>query len=1054
MYAELCAKSNFSFLEGASHPEELVDQAVDLGLAGLGIVDDHGVYGLPKGYRIWKNLSEEKKSKLNYISGTELHLERDINSTVQATLGRKTKSIYLLAKNRAGYGLMCRMLTVSHAGKQKGEARLSWTEFESLLTQDSDSTRGLYFLLGEGLSSDLSWFKEYVPQSQLYLTLSRFLDGHDKRRFEAATIASRMHGVPIVATNEVRYHVKSRSRVQSIFASLRDKKTITQMGTRLISNQERYLKSPTQMKKLFEHFPEAIENTLKISESCTFSLSELRYRYPSEWIPGGYSAQKYLMELVERGKSHRYPGGVPADVEKQIQHELKMVDELGFADYFLTIWEIVEFARQKNILCQGRGSAANSVICYVLGITAVDPLRMNLLFERFLSTERGEPPDIDVDFEHERREEVIQHIYQKYGRHRAAMVSAVITYQRKLSTREVCKVLEVSLEDVKNEDSALRKRAEERGLDLAEAYEKATLPLKLSREIIGFPRHLSIHSGGFTLSADPIIETVPVEPARMEGRTIIQWDKYDLETIGLLKVDVLALGMLSAIRKTLDGVGMELTEIPAEDLKTYQMIQKAQTIGVFQIESRAQMNMLGRLQPQYFYDLVIQVAIVRPGPIVGKMVHPYLKRRKGLEKIEFSHPKLRSILGKTLGVPLFQEQVMRLAIELAGFTPGEADELRRAIGAWRSEGSIQKMGWRLMCGLQRSGMSADFSKRIFDQIRGFSKYGFPESHAASFALIVYASCYLKCHYPAHFIASVMNSQPMGFYSNYTLLNEARRSGVKVLPIDLNFSIWDNEVLSSTEDSFLRHANSIRIGFREVHGFSKKAFKTLLNEREMGGVFKSLDDFLNRVPLRLDYYNKLAYSDAFQSFGMKRREAIWKVLGHEFVPLKLSEGDQATFPFVHESQMQSIQSDFNALGLSLNDHPVDVIRRKYQKFIPQTNTSDVKRFRTGDRVLILGMLIVRQRPSTAKGTCFATLEDSFGLLDFIIHRKTYEKYADKFEHRSYFLAYGEVQRDGYSASVILKQIDTLEEALAKSGRRRSGNEEQKTVQQPLRDRAFR
>ena len=604
--------------------------------------------------------------------------------------------------------------------------------------------------------------------------------------------------------------------------SIRVGKPLKEAGFDLFSNAERYLKSAEQMARLFKDLPEAVSRTVEVAELCSFCPSELRYRYRSEWIPAGFTAQTYLEHLTWKGVPERYPQGAPEAVKAQIQKELALIAQLHFADYFLTIQEIVEFARSRGILCQGRGSAANSTVCYVLGITAVDPARISLLFERFISAERGEPPDIDVDFEHERREEVIQHIYEKYGRDRAAMVSAVVTYRRRSAFREIAKALGVevgtlSAKEVQKNFSEISKNS---GVQDCERIVE-----ELSGEMEGMPRHLSIHSGGFTLSADPIIETVPVEPARMEGRTIIQWDKYDLDYLGLLKVDVLALGMLSAIQKALSQIGRELYEIPPDDPATYAMIQKCDTVGVFQIESRAQMSMLGRLLPKNFYDLVIEVAIVRPGPIIGKMVHPYLKRRRGQEKVEYPDPRLEKILGRTLGVPLFQEQVMSMAIELAGFTPGEADELRRAIGAWRSSGSIEKMGRRLMEGLMRGGLSAQYAEQVFQQIQGFSMYGFPESHSASFALLAYASSWLKCHHPAEFTCALINSQPMGFYSNHTLVDDAVRHGVEVLPVHPNLSTWDCQILQGQ-----KNGPAIRLGFRVVSGLGKDEVEKLVHER--------------------------------------------------------------------------------------------------------------------------------------------------------------------------------------------------------------------------------
>jgi error-prone DNA polymerase len=838
-------------------------------------------------------------------------------------------------------------------------------------------------------------------QDRLYLPLSRFLDGEDHFRTERALLLSQKHSIPLVATNEVHYHHPSRRDLQDVLTGIREGVTLEEAGYRLFSNRERYLKSPQQMMQLFSDLPEAIENTVQIAQRCHFSLSELKYRYPSEWIPNGHSAQTYLTELVWRGTKSRYPEKVPAEVKAQLLHELKLIDELQFADYFLTIWEIVEFAKKRKILCQGRGSAANSVVCYVLGITAIDPVRMNLLFERFISTERGEPPDIDVDFENERREEVIQHIYEKYGRDRAAMVSAVITYRSRSALREVSKVFKTP---------------------------QPSLQEKLVNELKGFPRHLSIHSGGFTLSADPMIEIVPIEPARMDGRTIIQWDKYDLDTLGLLKVDILALGMLTALKKTMNLIGDHFTlqSIPSDDPKTYQMIQQADTVGTFQIESRAQMSMLPRLLPKTFYDLVIEVALVRPGPIVGKMVHPYLKRRKGLEPVTIPHPLLEPILRKTLGVPIFQEQVMKMAIQLADFTPGEADQLRRAIGAWRSAGSIDEMGKRLMNGLLKNGIPQDFADRVFQQVQGFSEYGFPESHAASFALIAYASAYLKCHHPAEFTCALLNSQPMGFYAPHTLVDDAKRHGVRVYPIHPNLSKWDCHLENG----------GIRLGFRYVLGVQETEILNLLAERAQKP-FRSLVDFLERSHLRQNMIHRLALGDAFTCFGLDQRAALWSILAHQALqgdtfPEQLSlfshleetsENCVKNLPFKKMDEYESIRSDYSAYTLSTRGHPMKMIRKKFPR-LPKLTTLQAKQFPHGRTISLPGLSVVMQRPPTAAGTAFATIEDETGFLDLIFHKKIFEKFRDLILDHCFLIVTGKIQRDGNSISLIVQNIQSF------------------------------
>ena len=980
-YAELRCKSSYSFLTGASHPHELVEQAHAIGLAGLAVTDRDGVYGMPKAYRASKQYPGFK-----LIVGAELTMENKPPLT-------------LLARDRQAYGVLCRMITTAHADKPKGEACLAWADFVKHLQRPGAS--GLVALSADGTDDLKQLFGD-----RLYLSLVRLLDGHDRKRTARALEISRQYDCKIVATNDVHYHEPGRRVLQDVMTSIRNGTTLKASGRQLFSNAERYLKSPAQMARLFKDEPEFLHRTLEIAESCVFSPRELRYFYPSEWIPEGESAQSYLIKLVWEGAIKRYPDGIPSRVCEQIEHELKLISELQFADYFLTIWEIVEFARSRNILCQGRGSAANSVICYCLGITAIDPIRMNLLFERFLSAERGEPPDIDVDFEHERREEVIQHIYEKYGRDRAAMVAAVITYRSRSASRDVAKAFEIDLEKFREGETVAQKTAD---------------------EIYGFPRHLSIHSGGFTLSREPIIETVPVEPARMEGRTIIQWDKDDLDAIGLLKIDVLALGMLTAIHKACDLAGLEYVNIPPEDPETYRMIQKADTVGTFQIESRAQINMLGRLQPENFYDLVVQVAIVRPGPIVGKMVHPYLKRRRGLEKADVPHPLLKPILDKTLGVPIFQEQVMKIAIAVGGFTPGEADELRRAIGAWRSSGSIEKMGQKLMTGLLKSGLPREWVERLFLQIKGFAEYGFPESHAASFALIAYASSYLKCHYPAEFCCALLNSQPMGFYSSHSLVDDAKRHGVRILPVHPNHSNWDNEVmyleglLPTGEVKGRKPA--LRLGWRSVKGLGRIEGERLIHER-MQRPFHSLPDFLSRVKLKALVLQRLAMGDSFSCFGYDQRHALWEILSHSkeadlFSGLESAEALQLNL-FEKLDDYTAIRNDYRSFGISARGHPMQALRAKLTR-LPKLTAAAAKKSRHGEMISLSGLIIVRQRPPTAAGTMFLALEDETGFVDLILHKDVQAKYEELILTHSFLITKGVAQRDRESMSLLVKQL---------------------------------
>ena len=992
MYAELQCKTNFSFLTGASHPKEIILQAAELGLVAIAITDHDGVYAIPKAY--W---TAKQYPTLKLIVGASLTLSQHPRLT-------------LLAQNRQAYGLLCRVITASHQDKPKGQPSLTVAEFCRLMNRPG--SRGLLALPNE--HSHFSLLKELFGD-RLYIPLSRFRDGHDTRRTGVARELARTWNAKIVASNDVHYHVPTRQPLHDVLTAIRHGQSVTTSGLALFPNNERYLKSPVQMQQLFEDMPEALFNTVEIAESCTFCPSELRYRYPSEWIPQGHTAQSYLEHETWQGARERYNSHVPENVARQIEHELKLTKDLEFADYFLTIYDIVQFAKEKKILCQGRGSAANSVICYCLGITAIDPVHMNLLFERFISAERGEPPDIDVDFEHERREEVIQYIYEKYGRDRAAMVSAVVTYRRRQSFREVSKALGVK---VGNQSA----KKVEKQFDVLAAETNIPhcrqLLQELSTQMEGFPRHLSIHSGGFTLSADPIIEIVPVEPARMEGRTIIQWDKYDLDYLGLLKIDVLCLGMLSALRKSLDVIGKQLHEIPVDDDATFRMIQRADTVGTFQIESRAQMSMLGRLLPRNFYDLVIEVAIVRPGPIVGKMVHPYLKRRRGIEKVTYPHPKLKAILGKTLGIPLFQEQVMKMAIELADFTPGEADELRRAIGAWRSEGSIEKTGARLMTGLQRNGLPQAFAERICQQIKGFAQYGFPESHAASFALLAYASAYMKCHHPAVFLSALINSQPMGFYAVHTLVNDAKRHGVTVLPVHPNQSAWD----CMMED------DAVRLGLRVVKGLGKQYAMDLINKRP----FRDLGDFLRRVTLRKDVIHRLAMGDVFSCFGLDQRHSLWQILEHQlnhqhgranlFSHVPLSPIEHPMFQKL--SHYETIKEDYNAFELSQNGHPMEGLRKAMA--LPYQSTKIACQAVNGQIMTVCGLLLVRQRPQTANNMTFGTLEDEFGFLDLAIPHHVFanKKQNAVFSDNCFLIIRGVLQRDTNSVSLLVNTFEPI------------------------------
>jgi len=1012
-YTELKSYSFYSFLRGAGSPRSLIEEAIKLGLSGLALVDRGGVYGLPKAFHAVQELAGATNFKL--LSGSEIPL-----------LGVGKLSLSLIAPTRTAYGAMCRLLTLSHEGVPKGEGGLSIDRLVSCLQAIPGADQ--IFLFPEWQEE---WFFSRSTQGAVldslqplfdlrnpkWIPLTRFRDGFDREREEFALQARDRFGVPCVATQGVLFPSSKSQILQDTLSSIREGAPLSEMGLKLSRNAGRVLKSPREMQDLFAEHPEMISETMRIRDAATFSLSELRYRYPSEWIPKPHTAQSYLEELCKKGVKERYRGNPGDSVLRQLQHELRLISELRFADYFLTVHDIVEFAHSRKILCQGRGSAANSVVCYVLGITAIDPVRMNLLFERFLSAERGEPPDIDVDFEHERREEVIQYLYQKYGRDRAAMVSAVVTYRPRSALRDVAKAFSLPV-------GTLSARKVEKELLLSDGVSEARSSkiLEVVEALEGFPRHLSIHSGGFTLSSEPVDTIVPIEPATMEGRTIIQWDKYDLDILGLLKIDVLALGMLSAIRKNLDAVGLQLHEVPVEDPATYSMMCRADTIGVFQIESRAQMSMLPRLKPRTFYDLVVEVALVRPGPIVGNMVHPYLKRRRGLERVELPDPRLVPILGRTYGVPIFQEQVMKMAVTLAGFTPGEADQLRRAIGAWRSKGSMDEIGEKLRIGLKKEGIPDSFAAVIFEQIKGFSEYGFPESHAASFALLTYVSAYLKCHHPAAFLCALLNSQPMGFYSPHTLVDDAKRHGVKVLPVSIADSDWD---------CTLNLKKEVRLGLRYIKGLKEEAARKMLLERK-NRAFSGFHDFVTRTDFDLRSLRALAMSGAFEVMGLSSRDALFRVLSLHEGLFRTVQAQGELFPGVSLPGLNAAElvvQDYDSLGLSVRGHPMTYLRENLlqnPKFRARarTTTLEVKRMRNGAYVVLPGLSVVLQRPPTAKGTAFATLEDEQGVLDLILHRDVFVRNKDVIREEAFFWVKGVLQRDGDATQVVVKAIEPI------------------------------
>jgi len=1035
MYAELQCKTHFSFLRGASSAAEYIQRASELGISAIAITDVNGVYALPSAYEALQHC----KNQVKLISGCELWIFDDLTPRTPLTL---------LARDREAYGVMCRMITAAHHGKEKGKGELSLPEFLNLASRKE--AKGL---LGH-LSLDHS-FAERTNQAQknnvlpallkdvfgdrLFLSLARYLDGLDEERTIYAQAEAAKWGRRIVATNDVYYHLPERRPLQDALTCVREGVHLKTAGFKLFPNEERYLKSPLQMRSLFLDLPDAIQASLDIASSCTFSLSELSHQYPTEWIPKGHTAQSYLEELAWIGAHERYLGAIPMESEKQILHELSLIQKMNYADYFLTVYDIVAFAKKENIYCQGRGSAANSVICYCLGITVIDPVKSNLLFERFISEERGEPPDIDVDFEHERREEVIQYIYNKYGRDRAAMVSAVRTYRRRSAFLEMSKAVGVSVGTLSA--SKLENHFEEHAGALVSKKDKIE---SLVSELVGFPRHLSIHSCGFTLSAKPMIDTVPIEPARMENRTICQWDKHDLDTIKLIKIDVLSLGFLSAIHKACDLIGIHFSKIPQEDdPKVYAMIQKGDTIGTFQIESRAQITTLGVTKPECFYDLVVEVALVRPGPNVGEMKNPYIIRREEAKKGKpylFEDAVTEKILGRTYGVPIFQEQVMRLAIEKARFSPGEADQLRRAIAAWRSAEAVDALSGRFYQGLIAGGMTEARAQELFGYMKGFSAYGFPESHAASFAVLSYLSAWLKFYHPAELLIGLINSQPMGFYPIDVLVNDAIRHGVQVLSIDLNHSEWDATLVQKM---------TVRMGFRNILGIRKADVNHLLQERALSP-FRSIHDFLSRTHFPQDVLETMAMADLFLCFGLDQRHSFWKSIelrslferrDSEQLSLfssslpsapETSPAGAAAGPVVFEPMTlyEGIIEDYRGLGYSLRGNMMKGIRSEYQsrslnKSLPKTTSQDIKKLPHGALATYAGIVMVVQRPPTAKGVAFITLEDEFGSVDLVLFKNIYERFSEIIRNSRLLVVKGRIERRGNSMSFLVGFVGSFE-----------------------------
>jgi error-prone DNA polymerase len=1029
-YADLQVTTHFSFLRGASSPAELFQQAKILGIKALGIVDRNSLAGIVRAYEA----SQETGVRL--VVGCRLDLTDGTSLLVYPT-------------DKAAYSRLCRLLSVGKSRAGKGGCDLTWSDVEAW-------NEGLLaVLLGdhadERLTVDLRRLKATFKDRAYMAMIRRFVPNEHVRLWEVEQVAQRAQ-VPTVAMGDVLYHHPERRLLQDVVTCIRQHCTIDQAGFRLERHADRHLKDPAEMARLFGRHPEAFARTMEIVRRCRFSLDELRYQYPGE-TEAGETAQEKLERLTWAGAKHRFPDGVPDRVVEQIRHELALIHSLNYAAYFLTVHAIVEFAKSREILCQGRGSAANSAVCYVLGITSIDPIRSELLFERFISQERNEPPDIDVDFEHERREEVIQWIYDTYGRHRAALTAVVSCYRTRGAVREVGKVLGVP-EDVTgalaglvwgwSDDGVSEQEVKELNLNFDDP--RLRLTLELARELVGTPRHLSQHPGGFVLTEDRLDDLVPIEPAAMENRQVIEWDKNDIETMKFMKVDILGLGMLGCMRRAFDllrehkQTDLNLATIPPEDPKTYAMIRQADTVGVFQIESRAQMAMLPRMKPKTFYDLVIEVAIVRPGPIQGDMVHPYIRRREGREEVSYPKPELKRVLGKTLGVPLFQEQAMRVAIECAGFTPSEADQLRRSMATFKFTGGVSKFRDKLVQGMIERGYDTAFAERTFKQLEGFGSYGFPESHAASFALIAYASSWMKCHHPDVFTCSLLNSQPMGFYAPAQLVRDARLHGVEVRPVDINHSHWD----CTLEETRCLGRYAIRLGLRMVRGLANADGAMIPLMRALGP-YVSIEDLWRRAGIPVASLERLAEADTFNSIKLNRRDALWMIKGLSDTPLPLfaaaderegqinPEAVEPKVSLVPMTEGGEVVEDYRSQGLTLRQHPVAFLRGDLeQRGI--IRAAELKRMRNNQIVTVAGLILVRQKPGSAKGVTFMTIEDETDVANLVIWPSLFEQQRRVILSSGMLACRGRVQKQGQVIHVVANQMFDLSTMLQSLGRK--------------------
>jgi len=981
-YVPLWCKSNFSFLEGASHPDELIEEACRLGLPALAVTDRDGVYGIVRAH----------------VKARELGLRLIVGSQITV---KDESVIILFAQDRRGYANLCRLLTAGRLRSEKGESAVTWDE----IYHHAEGLIALWggdhsLIAGEVEPSEVAGNLHDAFGDRLYGMIARHRREDEVVQEARLRDRAKRYGLPLVAANEVLYHTPARRPLQDVLTAIRYGIPVAACGRKLKANAEHALHSHYIFARVFADDPAAIVRTQEIADRCGFALAEIRYRYPSEHMPDGTTSADWLRHLTFEGARERYSSGIPADVADQLEKELKVIEALDYPGYFLTMYEIVKFCREKGILCQGRGSAANSVVCYCLGVTAVDPAKVNLLFERFISKERAEPPDIDLDIQHNRREEVIQHVYEKYGRDHAAMVANVIRYRSRSALRDVGKALGISetvldraAKFLSSYDDVDPRTLEQMGFDISKGLHKQLL--KLTNEILDFPRHLSIHPGGFLLGHEPVHDIVPIENGTMPDRTVIQWDKNELEDLGLFKVDLLGLGGLTQLDlcfkllKQHRSLDLSMATIPAEDNAVFDMICKSDTVGVFQIESRAQMAMLPRLKPKNFYDLVIEISIVRPGPITGGMVHPYLRRRSRKEPVEYPHPSLAPVLEKTLGVPLFQEQVMRLAVVAADYTPGEADQLRRDMAAWHRTGSMERHREWLLTRMRAKGIEPQFAERVFEQIRGFGEYGFPESHAASFALIAYATAWFKCHYHAEFTCALLNAQPMGFYAPATIVEDAKRHNVIIRPIAVQVSEWDC-TLEPCEGSAGGFA--VRMGLRYVKGLAEIDWESIAGSRH-AAPFTSVDDFVSRTALDEDVFETLAEAGAFDAFNIDRRTALWNVRR-----LARTKEESLSFPareskplFESLSSFEEVKWDYRTTSHSPRRHPLEPIRASLtRQGLPDART--VASMKNGENVRYAGLVICRQRPGTAGGVVFMTLEDETGFVNVVAWESVFQRYS--------------------------------------------------------------